>query len=235
MFDLPFSGGCVAVCCTYSLNKLTTKAMCGGGLRSTVWAEFMEFFDAMSYITNKFNCNWVALYAGWLKFSRWFAGLVIVCCKTYRIFWSSKYCVRVHVFFPHMCHFIVFPLAHRGTQRQNLEYCIDSTVQEILIFFLALEMNCVSCYRFWDDEHENGHKRLDWLQFPKKINKLILCMSCTLCPWHVYWLACLPWLIAPPLCLLFVHKSKGIFLLLSSSLPTPVNSICPNTSSPLLR
>jgi hypothetical protein len=48
-----------AFCCIYSPNKLNTTAMCGGGggLCGTVWAEFIEFFNAISYIPNKFNCN----------------------------------------------------------------------------------------------------------------------------------------------------------------------------------
>jgi hypothetical protein len=121
VFDLLFHVGRGAVYCTYSLNKLIPAAVCGGGgLRSTVWAQFMEFLNAISCITNKLNCNWVAFYADWLKVSRWFAGRVIFCCNTYSKFCCLQYSVRVQVFFAHRCKSIVFfSLARRGTQRQN--------------------------------------------------------------------------------------------------------------------
>jgi len=53
-FDLPFSGEGEGVefFLIYSLIKLTTTALCGGGgcLCSIVWAKFLESFNAIPFI-----------------------------------------------------------------------------------------------------------------------------------------------------------------------------------------
>jgi hypothetical protein len=106
---------------------------------------------------------------------------VIFCCKSYKIFWSSQYSVRVQVFSPHRYKFIVFPLAHRGTQRQNLEYCDDSTVQHILIYFLIWKWTMFSVIDFGMMNMQMTMKRLEWLQFPRKINRHYACLPHCVC------------------------------------------------------
>jgi len=78
-------------------------------------------------------------------------------------------------------------------------------------------------------------KSLDWLRFPRKVNKLTLYVFYTIIHDGVYsdWLALINCAASLPAILLQVQEN--LLLLSSNTPPTSVNSNCPDMSSPLLR
>ena len=171
------------------------------------------------YITNKFNCNWVAFYAGWLNLAIDLPDLWLSVAKhteyfgVHSILSDCSCCSHIGVssFF--------FLLVRRWTRRRNLEYCDDSIYNKFWFISLSTtnfdlfpssEVNRVTRCRFCDDKRADDHEKArvsavskkNWQTYTMHVLHTLSMTQCVLTG--------LPWLKTPPLHLLFVHKSGRI-------------------------
>jgi hypothetical protein len=84
---------------------------------------------------------------------------VIVCCKTYRIFWSSQYSVRLQLLFPHRCKFFFFFFFSVDDLADGFWITVMIASTTNFDLFPSSEVNRVTRCRFCDDKRADDHEK----------------------------------------------------------------------------